>query len=161
MRYTMRNLICIMLVGFLPLTLASQTQKRFRVAVFVVSKDDDAHIKNTLESHIKREFRLLGDVDIVAADAWDWHFILLVNLFEIKYKDGSKTGDVVLADVLNKRVPNSYFKAAHLANLKRPPVYLEVPVVAHYPKDRLGEYCINIVGSIDKNTLTPIRKLFR
>ena len=55
-----------MLVVFLPLTLASQTQIRFKVYVGV--DGDDAHINNVLENHLKREFRLLGDVDIVEFD---------------------------------------------------------------------------------------------
>ena len=148
-----------MLAIFLPLTLASDTQHRFKVTVFV--SGNDAHINNVLESHLKREFRLLGDVDIVAMDTWDWHFALQVNSFEVKYKNGTKTGSVVLADVFNKRLPNYYFKAAHLTNLKRPAVYIHGPGVAHYPKDRLDEYCVNTVGDIDKNTLMPIRKLLR
>ena len=154
----MRNLICVILVVFLPLTLASQTQNRFKVAVLVYG--DDAHINNVLESHLKRELRLLGDVDIVAADEL-WHFALQVNYMENTYKNGTKTGWLTLASVSNERIPDFYINAHWLDTLKRHPVYLSGPVPAFYPKDDLDEYCVNTIGDMDKSILTPARKLLR
>ena len=143
---------------FLPLTLASQTQNRFKVAVVV--RGDNTHINNVLESHLKREFRLLGDVDIVEPDEL-WHFALQVNYVENTYKDGTKTGWLTLANVLNERIPDFYFKALWLDTLKRHPVYPSGPISAFYPKDDLDEYCVRAIGDIDKNDLTPARKLLR
>lgn len=154
----MRNLICVMLVVFLPLTLASQTQMRFKVYVDV--DGDDAHINNVLESNLKREFRLLGDVDIVESDE-DRHFICLTRCLTHNFKDGRKTGRVSLASVFYERIPDSYFKTARLADLKSWPVYPDSPSVATYDIDNLDKYCVNEVGSIDKNNLAPIRKLLR
>ena len=154
----MRNLICVILVVFLPLTLAPQTQHRFKVTVHVFG--DDTYINNVLESHLKRELRLLGDVDIVAVDAL-WHFALQVNYIENTYKDGTKSGSLALAHVVNERIPDSYFKTDQLANLLKHPVYLGQPISAFYYKDTLSEYCTVAIGNIDKNYLAPIRKLLR
>ena len=154
----MRNLICVMLVVFLPLTLASQTQNRLKVTVYVFG--DNAHTNNVLESHLKRELRLLGDVDIVAMDEF-WHFALQVSYLENTYKDGTKTGWVTLASVLNERIPDIYFKELWLGVLKRHPVYPGPTIPAFYPKDDLDEYCVSEIGRIDKNDLTPVRKLLQ
>ena len=76
-----------MLVVFLPLTLASQTQKRFKVAVYV-AQGEDAHTTNTLESHLKRALRLLRDVDIVEVDK-NWQFVLTIQYLECEFMDGT------------------------------------------------------------------------
>ncbi|MCG9131508.1 hypothetical protein J5I95_07500 [Candidatus Poribacteria bacterium] len=155
----MRNLICVMLVVFLPLTLASQTQKRFKVCVNVYG--DDAQITNTLESNLKREFRLLGDVDIVDFDE-NWHFVYSTSYLEAKFKDGRKRGYVAIASVWYERVPDSYFKVDRLAQLKGQPVYSSrSPGAALYDTDILDKHCVWTVGNVDKVYLTPVRKLLR
>ena len=147
-----------MLVVFLPLTLASQTQNRFKVAVGVFG--EDTHITNVLESGLKREFRLLGDVDIVEPDE-NWQFILTTQCLECEFMDGRKTGDIALARVFNERIPDFYFKANWLATLKRQPVYPELPAVAYYNREALDKFCVATIGSIDKNFFTSARKLLR
>ena len=154
----MRNLICVMLVVFLPLTLASQTQHRFKVHVAVFG--EDAHITNILESNLKRELRLLGDVDIVEVDE-NWQFVLTIQYLECEFVDGRKTGHVALAWVFNERIPHYYFEALWVDLLKKSPVYPEVPVVAYYKRDTLDKFCVTTIGSIDKNHFTPARKLLR
>ena len=154
----MRNLICVMLVVFLPLTLASQTQMRFKVYVGV--DGDDAYITNTLESNLKRELRLLGDVDIVDFDE-NRDFILAVAHLSTTFKDGRKAGWVALASIFTERIPDFYFKTDCLADLKSWPVYAGNLSVGYYDIDNLDKYCVDRVGSIDKDQLTPIRKLFR
>ena len=154
----MRNLICVVLVVFLPLTLASQTQKRFRVTVFVTG--EDVHTTNILESHLKRELRILGDVDIVDIDE-NWHFVLAIQYLEYDFMDGRKTGYVALAYIFLERISDFYFQADRLVNLKRQPVYAELPGVAYYNRDTLDKYCVGTIGSIDKNHLAPIRKLLQ
>ena len=44
---------------------------------------------STIESHLNRELRLLGDVDVVGEDE-DWELILDVISMAIKYKDGAR-----------------------------------------------------------------------
>ena len=155
----MRNLISVILAVLLPLTLASQTQNRFKVCV-LMSDNDDAQITSELENNLKREFRLLGDVDIVEFDE-NWHFTLYVNFVEVEFKDGRKTGEIALASVFYETIPFIYFKADKLANLRSRPVYIQVANPAYYHRDDLDKYCVGTVGDIDKNHLAPIRKLLR
>ena len=157
----MKKLILLIIVLLMPLALASQTQHRFKVLVGVFGDDDDAHvINNTLESHLKRELRLLGDVDIVDKDE-NWRYFLYVSYLRHEFKDGTKTDWVSLTKVFYERIPDFYFKADLLANLKRPPVYAAAPSIGYYSIGNLDEYCVNAVGSIDKSVLAPIRKLLR
>ena len=52
-------------------------------------------------------------------------------------------------------------KALWLEILKRQPVYAELPAVAYYNRNTLDQFCVSTIGSIDKNYLTPARKLLR
>lgn len=125
-----------------------------------MSDNDDAQITSDLESNLKREFRLLGNVDIVEFDEF-WHFTLYVNFFEIEFKDGRKTGYVALASVFYQKIPHTYFKVDRLADLLREPVYIQAPNPAYYHRDNLDKYCVGTVGDIDKNHLAPIRRSLR
>ena len=125
-----------------------------------MSNNDDAHITNVLEIHLKREFRLLGDVDIVEFDEF-WHFTLYVNFLELDFKDGSKTGYIALATVFYEKIPYTYFKVDRLTDLLSDPVYIQIPNPAYYHRDNLDKYCVVTVGDIDKNHLVPRRKLLR
>ena len=122
-----------------------------------MSDNDDAQIRSDLESNLKREFRLLGDVDIVEFDEF-WHFTLYVNFFQIEFKDGRKTGYVALASVFYQKIPHTYFKVDRLANLLGESVYIQAPNPAYYHRDNLDKYCVGTVGDIDKSHLAPIRK---
>ena len=51
----MRNLISVMLIVFLPLALASETQHRFKV--YVIVDGDDEPTTSLLTSHLKKELR--------------------------------------------------------------------------------------------------------
>lgn len=150
----MKNVIYVLLVICLPLTLASQTQDRFQVNVFV--HGNNAHISNVLESHLKRELRLLGDVDIVEKHE-DWEFTLVTQYIEITTVDGSKTGHVALTSIFFERIPDYYFNPDALKILKKLPVYPDTPSIAYCRIDKLDEYCVASVGKIDKHELTPIR----
>lgn len=75
--------------------------------------------------------------------------------------DGTNTGHVALAYAFNERIPDFYFKALWLEILKRQPVYAELPAVAYYNRNTLDQFCVSTIGSIDKNYLTPARKLLR
>ena len=72
----MKRVIAILLISCsLQLTFASDTQHRFRV--FVSVGGDDEQSVNTIETYLKRELRLLGDVDIVGRDD-DCEYIIQV-----------------------------------------------------------------------------------
>ena len=101
----------------------------------------------------------MGDVNIVEVDE-HWQFGLTIQYLECEFVDGTKTGHVALARVFNERIPDFYFKALWLEILKTP-VYPEAPAVAYYNIDTLDKFCVSTIGSIEKNSLTPARKLLR
>ena len=154
----MRNLICMLLVVFVPLTLASDTQHRFKVYVKVGGEDAKQAV-NTIENHLKRELRLLGDVDVVGEDD-NWEYIINIMVLSIKWKDGTKTGLYAISTYDANRLPRFVYKDA--ADYKaRQATWVGTLGTAYYPEDRLSEFCINHVGDIDKIKLEPVRSLFR
>ena len=102
----MRNLFSVMLIVLLPLTLASQTQHRFKV--FVTVDGDDETTTGLLTSHLKRELRALGDVDIVRY-ADDWEFVIRV-VYQEHARGGVKTGDLSIAYTMDHRIPKFNLK---------------------------------------------------
>ena len=155
-------LVCLFLI---PLTLVSETQRRFRVFVYVGGKGEDAHIIKILETKLKRELSLLEDVEIVELDEFgitaDWHFALEVCYLPHNLTNHSNKEWFSLAHEFSERVPLSYFKAGHYPDRDHPPVYSHRLGVAYYPREKLDQYCVWVVGEIDKDILTPIRELLR
>lgn len=95
------------LVVLLPLTLASDTQHRFKVYVEV--QGEDQTINTFMSSHLKRELRALGDVD-VAGKADNWEYQIKIYYIEILTKAGAKTGALAIADSMNQRVAKFFIK---------------------------------------------------
>ena len=141
----MKKLVLIFCLVMLPLTLASDTQHRFKVYVDV--SGDDKQVVNTIESHLKRELRLLGDVDIVGKDD-DWEYIIGIFVLEIKWKDGTTTGSFAIAIYDAIRLPKYMYKDPKDYESWKAILNVE-PSVAYYPKERLHEYCINKAGAFN------------
>ena len=158
----MKKFILLVCLFLIPLTLVSETQHRFKIYVHVykAEADDDPHIRKVLDNTLKRELLSLGDVDIVRLDE-AWHFILDVHCIEEKFTSGRKTAELSIAEGFYERVPRSYFKPDRYYDLPQPPVYAHRLGVASCPRFRLEAYCIDVVGAIDKEFLTPIRELLR
>ena len=153
----MKNLISVILVVFLPLTLASQTQHRFQVYVIVSGENDT--ITSILSSHLKRELRALGDVDIVGWDD-DWEYALRVFYLEEETIGGVKTGWVSIAYIVETRVAKAFLSdAAHEIKLKA--VYPGTLGVAHWHRDNLQEWCISAAGKVNDSRLEFVRSLRR
>ena len=149
----MRKLSYVLLLVFLPLTLASDTQHRFKVYVDV--EGDDETITRLLTSHLKRELRALGDVDIVGYDG-DWFFTLRLFYLEHKTKGGVKMEHLSIAYITETRVPPSFFKddfSHHKA------VYPGMVGAATWRKERLQELCISITGDFNDDTLERVRSM--
>ena len=151
----MRNLLCLILVVFLPLTLASQTQHRFKVYVDVSGDGDDEQAVRTVESHLKRELRLLGDVDIVG-ESDDWRFRIDIFMITLNYLDGAKTGYSAIGTHYSIRLhewhymnPTSYKTIRATQN--------GVLGAAYYDTQNLPKFCINHVNRFDKQRLAPRR----
>lgn len=152
----MRNLICVLLVVLVPLTLASDTQHRFKVYVDVNGNDDQA--VDTIEAHLKRELRLLGDVDIVGMND-DWEFILEVFVMVHEQIDGTKSGNYVIGTYNAARLDEHFFK--------KPTDYVLYPTIfgilgaAYYSTENLHKFCINHVNSFDKQQLKVPRDKYK
>ena len=151
----MRNLIYVMLVVFLPLTLASDTQHRFKVHVGV--NGDDKTTTGILTSHLKRELRALGDVDIVGWTG-DWKYTIRVFYHEIKTKGGVKTGNLAIASITEARLYKHYLKDFVQQDIIKP-VLPGTLGVAYWPKDDLQEWCISTVGAFNDDELDSVRLL--
>ena len=151
----MKHLICVMLVVFLPLTLASETQLRFQVYVSVGG--DNETITTLITSHLKRELRALGDVDIVGYND-DWRYMIDVFYLEHKTKSGVKTGNLSIARTMAIRVPKFVFSDAFLDTKAVLPGTLGVAV---WTKDELQKWCISEAGSFNDEHLEPNRSLSR
>lgn len=149
----MRVLSYVLLVVFLPLTLASDTQHRFKVYVDV--DGDDETITSLLTSHLKRELRALGDVDIVGYDG-GWIFAFRVFYLEQKTKGGVKTGYLSIAYITETRVSPSFFKD-DISRLKV--VYPGRLGAATWAKERVQELCISITGDFNDDTLDFVRSI--
>ena len=146
-----------MLVTLLPLTLASDTQHRFRVYVRIFGDDEQA--VRTIESHLKRELRLLGDVDVVGADD-DWRYIIDITVMSTEYRDGRKSGDVALGTYHAIRLNESYYRSsADYKSMKA--IWASQLGIAYYSIDNLPNFCINYVNDFDKEILAFIRSLLR
>lgn len=140
----MKNLILILFLVMLPLTLASDTQHRFKVCVVLSGDKDDAGAVMAIDRYVKRELRLLGDVDVVDS-AGDWHYIL-----KFCVASGEKT--YAIAIYQGSRFPKSAYA--------RPVMYTALPAtlcwqsdlgVAICGKAQLSEFCQVWVGGFDKH----------
>ena len=148
----MRNLIYVMLIVLLPLTLASQTQHRFKV--YVAVHGDDETTTGLLTSHLKRELRALRDVDIVGWDG-DWDYVIRVTYLERETAGGVKTGELSIANTMEARIAKFNLKD----NIKDIKVVLFPGNlgVAYWDKDNLQEWCISRAGFFNDDYLEAAR----
>lgn len=153
----MKRVIAILVISCsLQLTLASDTQHRFRVFVDVIG--DDKQAVNTIEIHLKRELRLLGDVDIVGVDG-DWVFIIEVACMALKWKNGTKAGGFAIASRPAVRLS----KSAYLdpADYKFQATIFGTLTAAYDQRESLPQYCIETVGRFDKDYLQTLRSRYK
>ena len=155
----MKKLVLLVCLLLIPLTLVSETQRRFRVFVYA-DTGGDADIQKILETHLKRELRVFGDVDIVEVEAGgingDWHYVLAICYLEQERLDSFS-----LAYAFYERIPRSYFKANRYPERDRPPLYTRQLGVAYSDKARIDACCEWVVGEFEKEVLIPIRALLR
>ena len=152
----MRNLICVLLVVLLPLTLASQTQHRFKVHVIV--EGEDATINSVISSHVKRELRALGDVDIVG-ESNDWRFLILISYLELKTEGGRKNGQLAIANVAHLRVSEHHLIGFdNISSSWFEPVYPGSLGVAYWSRDNLHKWCITMAGEFNDTRLEFARR---
>ena len=78
--------ILVFMVGFIGNAYSPDEQK-FKVFVFVSTPEEDNTEKLTIDKHIKRELRAIGDVDLVDYDD-DWEFLFLLSAKVFKLSNG-------------------------------------------------------------------------
>jgi len=138
----------VLIVVFIGNAHAPDIQK-IKVCVVISDADkEDKAEKDIIESHLKRELRALGNV-IIVDEKDDWQFRLLISIFVIKYKDGTKTPNVSIAESLNKRVPKFYFKTYEFDS-PNIPVYDFAPSAGYWYRDDLPNFCIIVANRFDK-----------
>ena len=144
------------LVVLLPLTLASDTQHRFRVYVEVGGEDQT--INTLMSSHLKRELRALGDVDVIGKGD-NWAYQIKIYYVEVQRQGGVKTGALAIADSMNKRVASFLFKDIDITrNLIA--VYPGLLGSSYWYRDDLQNYCISIIGRFNDEYLQRERAFY-
>ena len=164
----MKKFVLIACLLLIPLTLASETQRRFQIAVAVFKgmHDDvhDAYVKDYLQTRLKKELQGLDAVDIVDINE-RWHFALVTTYFQHTLTEGNqKTGWISIADVFFEQIPPSFFRPEKYPKLRGIPVYLGGYTdvgVSLYQREKLNEYCHDRVQAIETQILSPIRHLLR
>ena len=166
----MKKFILLVSLLLIPLTLASETQRRFRifVHVFEAKQSDlyDSYTRDFLETKLKKEFRSLEDVDIVEIDEYkvspNWHFALQVSYLQNTFTENSETKrQFAIAFDISERVPLSYFKGNRYPESHRSPVYTHFLGIDYRDINQLDHYCSWVVSEMNKNVLAPRRKLIR
>ena len=166
----MKKFVLLVSLLLIPLTLASETQRRFRifVHVFEAKQSDlyDTYTRDFLETKLKKELRSLEDVDIVDVDEYkvspNWHFALQVCYLQNTFTDNSETKrQFAIAFDFSERVPLSYFKGNRYPESNRSPVYTHFLGIDYREINQLDHYCSWVVSEMDKKVLAPRRKLIR
>ena len=144
--------LIVVLCVLMPLTLVSDTQRRIKVHIQVFD-DPDTDLDDRLESFLKKEFRSIGDIDIVNSEHSDWHFLCVYRFLEIGLKDGRKTGWLSIASATFVSVPKLFvnFDRAKMKTLFDKPVFFRGLTPAHWETDNLHEYAIQDAAFIDKH----------
>ena len=147
----MKQLLAISILVFIFVgnTYAPDEQK-FKVCVVVDSEKEDKTEADIIESHLKRELRVLGYVVIVNKED-DWQWRIKIGILGHKYKNGTKAPGISIAASFHNRVPKLYFNTRLFVALVDIPVYVASgPKVANWSRDRLPSYCISSANQFDK-----------
>ena len=166
----MKKVVLLVCLFFIPLTLVSETQHRFRVFVHVFEAKQadlyDTYTKDYLETKLKKELLLLEDVDIVEFNEYrfspNWHFSLQVCYLQNTFTDNSDTKrGFAIAFNFSERVPLSYFKGNRYPESNRSPIYTHYLGIDYRDINQLDHYCAWVASEMDKKVLAPRRKLIR
>ena len=148
----MKFLFFLLFVLLMPLSLASDTQHRFKVAVEIETEDETT--RSVFSSYIKRELRSLGDVDVVKqSDKWDYKLVFIA-LEPTYVNTGRKTGYISIAWAA--------YQVYHTEIWNHGDVVFYPQLKALFWKtDNLDQICKEIVASFDTKHLESIRDAFQ
>ena len=133
-------------------------EQKFKVCVDmnINPREEYRTQQRIIESHLKRELRALGDVEIVDTED-DWQFRIAISAIGTKYKDGRAAPEMVIAKSVQRKVPKFYFRTY---DFKAPiiPVYDSGPLAAIWHKDKLLSWCISAADDFNEEHLKFWRK---
>ena len=132
--------VLILFATFIGNTHAPDEQK-FKVCVYVPTDEEAKTEQIIIESHLKRELRALGHVDIVD-NTNTWDVCISVRVMNMSYMDGRKSPFVIIGYCLNMQVPISLFKTYDYKWPFIPVLSPEPPGLAMWPRDNLHAWCI-------------------
>ena len=149
--------ILVFLAVFVSNAYAPDEQK-FKVYVDVTTEKEDETEKQIIESHLKRDLRVLGDVQIVD-EKDDWEFRILVTALGHETPDGRETNNISIAVSVQRRVPKFYFKTQVFDNSDFIlPVFAGGPDLANWHKDDLPTWSVSTVDELNEDHLKIHRK---
>lgn len=136
-------------------TVAPDTPFKLKVCVYV-RPDDDTDLDTRLEAFLRRELRVLGDVEIVKMDS-DWHYLLAFAFFEVERKDGTKTSMLSIASAVMAFHPDISHKTYRFPEYGKPALFESI-TAAYWSADNLHELAIQAIGDFDTSFLEPLRQ---
>ena len=132
--------------------------QKVKVYVFVVANNDEVTNRHIIESHLKRELRMLGNVEIVDFED-DWTFRILIQAIFLKNKTGVKTGWVSLALSTHMRVPKRFFKHYDFPPSYEPVYVTSCPSASYWNTNGLPDWCVGAANSFEEQSLKPYLKM--
>ena len=153
----------------------SQVPEERKYVVGILIDCDDESLKNYVESHLKRELRSLKDVQIAAnlAETYYAEYLIIINLLEIKFQSGKKSGFVAVAasymqcwqgEKLMATINKDFIKEeskefAFVYFSRMGLVYMPSEMlVAHLRRDNMDKYCKDFIADFDIKMLDKARQ---
>ena len=73
-------------------------EHKFKVCVVVDENDEDKTEIQIIRSHMKRELRILGDVEIVDVKG-NWEYLISIDTLGQDHQDGTKTNNTGISHI--------------------------------------------------------------
>ena len=131
-------------------------EQKFKVCVVVDENDEDKTEIQIIRSHMKRELRILGDVEIVDVKG-NWEYLISIDTLGQDHQDSTKTNNISIAITYHIRVPKFWFKIYDFKYPDIPMRYIATEM-ANWHKNSLPALCVSVVDSFDGGILQPARK---
>ena len=132
-----KKLVLMICFSMFALTLASDTQQRAKVLVHVLAGDET--VRKIIDSHLKKELRSHGDIDIVESED-DWEHLIEIYAMSADKKDGSPTGMFTIASYDAYRVPKARLTYPIDYEMRSPIMWGSLGT-AFYALDDLPRFC--------------------
>ena len=137
-------------------------EQELKIYVNVSANEDDQIEKDIIESHIKRELRALGNIDIVDEKDY-WLFRIEISALG-NTLNGDKLPMMSIANSVHVRVPSPFltpdaFKSNDSLTSMWVPVYSTGPDVSYWGRDDLPKWCVSKANSFDKFIKFAVKRM--